>query len=540
MRNWAVFYNLRRWFFPRENTSIADHAIARSLFLRGLGVVYLIAILSWWVQAPLLVGKNGLIPAGDFLKQIDHLSSFEFPAIFRVIGASDWALHLVCGLGCVLALVLIVGILPGPALLGLWGIYLSLLNTGGPFMSFQWDILLVESGFLAIWFAPWRCLRMKWKTPPPLAISHRVVLIFFWFLIAKLMFFSGWVKLAWAGPEYPEWSPDYTAMMFHYFTQPIPTWTAWWMHQLPAGVQKFSLWPMYFVELVLPFFVIAGPRCRQIAAIGFAGLMLLIATTGNYTYFNFLSVVLCIPLIADRFWPRRLLKLAGLDAEVKGHEKVGNESTVSDRQPNPVASWTGFGIRMLPLFVIAALNLQTVLSDLHRAPNPAIKADLTPHFLDDFSGELGAWRLVSGYGLFRTMTTTRPEIILEGSQNGITWQAYDFKWKPDRLDERPRFVAPHQPRVAWQLWFAALEQGYHPQSRNAGWISQLVTKLLEGDESVQALFRANPFPDEAPRYIRARLFDYEFTTIAEKRRSGAWWKRKKERVFLPPVSKRSP
>ncbi len=529
-----VFQSIYHWFFPKESASLAHHSIARMLFLRGLGVIYLIAILSWWVQVHLLVGENGLVPASSFLAQIDgQVGFFDYPTLFRITGASDLAIHFTCAIGCILAISLIAGFFPGPALAGLWILYLSFLNTGSVFMSFQWDILLLETGFLAIWFAPWRLLSLGWKTPVPLGTSHRVVLIFFWVLIAKLMFFSGWVKLAWAGPNYPEWSPNHTAMSFHYFTQPLPTWTAWWAHQLPEGIQKFSLWPMYLVELVLPFFIFLGPRCRQIAAIGFTGLMVLISLTGNYTYFNWLTIVLCIPLIPDRFWPRRIFE----KLKISFHEP-----TLLVRRTNPVGSkigWVGFGIRTLPLLVIALLNFQSVFSDLRNAPNPVTTIDFTPEVLDSFSQKVGGWHLVSGYGLFRTMTTTRPEIIVEGSRDGQLWTAYDFKWKTDRFDEKPRFVAPHQPRVAWQLWFAALEQGYSPRGRNAGWISNLVMKLLKGDEAVQVLFYENPFPNTPPKYIRMRQFDYEFTTREERRKSGDWWKRYRARNFLSPVSLRS-
>ncbi|NNE91042.1 MAG: lipase maturation factor family protein [Verrucomicrobiales bacterium] len=516
---------LSRWFFP-ENSTSEQHAVGRMLFLRGIAVIYLIAIISWWVQADLLVGKNGLVPADSFIGRLHDsgVSFFEYP----VVGTN---FHLLCAVGCVLAICVLAGFFSGPALAFLWLIYLSLLNTGGVFMSFQWDILLLETGFLAIFLAPWRRIRLSWQNPAPLEpLGQQVMLWLCWVLIAKLMFFSGWVKVAWAGDQYPEWWPDHTAMTYHYFTQPLPTWTAWWMHQLPAWFQQFSLWPMYFVELVLPFFVIFGPRMRRVAAIGFTGLMVLILLTGNYTYFNWLTIVLCFPLVADCLWPGRLLRWLRI-------RKI--DLTGSVRRTYPVGSIWGVVARAPTILLIGWLNFYTILTDLHRAPNPVLKSDFTPDFLKQVAEKTGPWRLVSGYGLFRTMTTDRPEIVLEGSYDGFSWKEYDFRWKPDKLDARPRFVAPHQPRVAWQMWFFALERGYHPQSRNSGWFSSIVTKLLQGEESVQAFFVENPFPhDPPPRFIRARLYAYEFTTIAEKRETGDWWKRTFVREFLPPVSLR--
>lgn len=505
------------------------HRIGRSLFLRGLGVVYLVAIGSWWSQLGILVGEAGLVPADAFLRlaqghfgNLEKSPFFSLPTLFWLTGAKDFILHLCCFAGCVLALLAIWGRLVGPALAGLWVLYLSLVNTGGVFMSFQWDILLLETGFLALFFCRWGW-RMSWSDPPPLTTVNRVALVLLWFLAAKLMFFSGWVKLAWASPESPEWWPEATAMTYHYMTQPIPTWTAWWMHQLPPWFHKASLVPMYFIELVLPFAVAFGRWGRLAAATGFSGLMLLILLTGNFTYFNWLTIVLCLPLLHDRFWPggfRRFLRLSS--------------APVLPVMPGRRVS-AGMVLAVPGLLALVLLNLQTVLQDFHRAPRPLLRADLCPDWLDRIASGLQPFHLVSGYGLFRTMTTTRPEIVVEGSEDGLSWLAYDFSWKVDAIDERPRFVAPHQPRVAWQFWFAALEGRFDPRSRNAGWIEALVLKLLTGEESVKPLLEHDPFPHKPPKLVRARLMRYEFTTVAERRKTGDWWKRVVIGEYLPEV-----
>ena len=186
-------------------------------------------------------------------------------------------------------------------------------------------------------------------------------------------------------------------------------------------------------------------------------------------------------------------------------------------------------------------------NDLHRVSllsyleNPALpwthlERDATPEWMDSLQSELSPLHLVSGYGLFRTMTTERPEIVIEGSADGREWKEYSVRWKADRLDERPRFVAPHQPRVAWQFWFAALERQYHPASRNATWMSRLFRGLLNHESRVQALFDHNPFPDRPPKFIRARLYEYEFTTRTERKESGNWWKRTPAGEYLPPIT----
>jgi hypothetical protein len=521
-------------FPPRLTFFTSDtsrHRIGRSLFLRGLGLIYLVAIASWWTQVVLLVGEDGLEPAGrllDFLRDrlgAENRSLFlSLPTLFWITGASDAVLHGTCFSGCVLAALVVCGRLTGPALAGLWMIYLSLVNTGGVFMSFQWDILLLEAGLLALFLGPWS-LKSPWRDPPPLTPVNRIALVFAWFLIAKLMFFSGWVKLAWASEASPEWWPDGTAMTFHYMTQPIPNAAAWWMHQLPDWFHKASLRPMYFVELVLPFAVFLGRRARLAAALGFAGLMGLILLTGNYTYFNWLTIVLCLPLVHDGLWPRWLTRILRI-------HPGANEAPWSRK-----ATIIRLAVAAPALLGIGLLNLRIVLHDLHEAPKPFLASDLVPSWLDGFAGALAPFHPASGYGLFRTMTTQRPEIIVEGSADGTNWLAYDFAWKVDEIGARPRLVAPHQPRVAWQFWFAALEGRFDYRSRNAAWFERVVLKLFRGDAAVKGLLVHDPFPDDPPRFLRARLMRYEFTTPSERRETGHWWKRTVLGEYLPEVAR---
>jgi len=534
---------LIRWLYPDY-----EYRTGRALFFRGLGLIYLVAILSWWVQAEALIGKGGLIPVEEYLDQAGEYLHIEgknrpwnLPTLFW-ISHSDGFIHFVCAIGTLLALAVIAGLATGPCLLGLWIVYLSLVSTGNVFMSFQWDILLLETGVLAILLAPWSVVRMRWRNPPPLGWGETIALWLCWFLIAKLMFQSGWVKLAWATPRQPEWWPDHTAMTFHYMTQPIPTWTAWWMHQLPAWFHHASIWPMYFVELVLPVFVFLGARFRLIAAIGFAALMILILATGNYAYFNWLTIVLCLPLVADRYWQR----LAALGCRWLRKEpppaKAPADAPGFD-EPQEIVSISARG---LPLALIVGLNAVVCFGDWYRVsrqiPRPTLpwthlSWDPVPDFAKRFAYSISQFHLVNGYGLFRTMTVERPEIVIEGSRDGVRWETYDVRWKPDQLHDRPRFVAPHQPRVAWQFWFAALEQRYQPRGRNSRWFSNLVVGLMENDPNALSFFNGNPFSNSPPTMIRAKLYRYEFTTREERRRTGDWWKRTAAGDYLPVVTK---
>jgi lipase maturation factor 1 len=535
-------------------TPSSAHALSRALYLRALGAIYLIATLSWWVQAPGLVGSDGLLPMDAFLSAAkSSLQSQDrglwtsVPTLFW-LGAGDVMLHLVCGCGALFALLVVFGFFTGPSLLIAWFCYLSLVGTGGVFMSFQWDILLLEAGALGVLFSPWRAVRIQLRRPPPLFLPERWALFLQWMLAAKLMFQSGWVKLAWASPANPEWWPDGTAMTFHYFTQPLPNALAWWMHQAPPGFHVFSLWPMYIAELLCPLLVIFGNRARLVSAAGFSLLMLLVLLTGNYTYFNLLSMVLCIPLVADRWWEPASSRVRSW---VRLRQKKKTSSTELPQPASrlsPCSPYAHLALRCWrapAILILGLLTVCVVMRDFYRASqsvrDPAlpwshIQKDHTPTWGADLLRATQSFHLVNGYGLFRTMTTSRPEIVLEGSADGIEWQEYVLAWKPGPLDVRPRQIAPHQPRLAWQCWFAALEWRYNPQSWNAPWFSALVIKLLNNDYAALQYFDHNPFPNAPPRYLRAQLYLYEFTTPAQRRETGHWWTRSAAGMYLPIVS----
>ncbi len=501
-------------------------AISRSLLVRGLALVYFVAVLSWWVQMQGLVGSDGLLPAADYLEQVKSYASNKgesafllAPSVF-LISSSDFVLHAACLLALVIAVMVAAGFLQGQGLAMLWLLYLSLVTTGGAFMSFQWDMLLLEVGFLAIWLAPWK-LKASWRAPDPNVPRWSWWLVRW--LLFRLMFFAGYVKLTSGDSSW--W--DGTAMLFHYETQPLPPWTAWWMQQLPDGFNQFTCWPMLVVELIFPFFIFMGKHLRLVAAIGISGLMLLIMATGNYTYFNGLTIVLCFSLVEDQFWPAWFLKKIRMEQPVQG---------VRSDLPKSGWIWSVMSLRGLVGVMLLLLSLTVVGGQL--VDGKTLKKNPMPEWTSQLYSKIAPFRSMGAYGLFRVMTKQRPEIIFEGSRDGRRWEQYRLKYKPGKLDKRPRFVAPHQPRLDWQLWFAALEGQYHPQSRNAGWMNALMLGLLEGSPQVLDFFEYQPFRDRPPKYVRAKLYLYEFTTMQERRESGRWWKRKPRDLYFPEIRKR--
>jgi len=498
--------------------------LIRRLFLVGLGLVYAVAFVSLWVQIHGLVGPHGIVPAQTLLDVVDaRLGAarlWRLPTLAWITGASDGALDVLCGGGTIAATLLALGVATPLAAIAAWVLYLSLYQLGQEFLSFQWDILLLEAGFLAIFATPlaWTPRSPRWRSAPDPLIVWLLIL-----LIAKLMFLSGVVKLSSGDPTWR----DLTALSYHYETTCLPTWTGWYMHALPLGFHKASAAMMFAIELLLPFAAFGPRRLRLVSAAAFVGLMVFIAATGNYGFFNLLAIVLCLPLFDDSIL-RHAMKRRGRERQPGGTfagngsasalDYAGAAVTAADR----AATWP----RLVTLPVASVVLLLT--------PMPLVRAMRLHVGLPDALVHLyelqEPFHLVNGYGLFATMTTERPEIVVEGSDDGDTWRTYEFRWKPGDPLRRPEFVQPHMPRLDWQMWFAALGS-----PRSSRWFLAFCERLLEGVPPVLALLRTNPFPTAPPRYLRATLYDYHFTTPDERRATGAWWTRRPLRPYIPTL-----
>jgi hypothetical protein len=485
------------------------------MFLRGLGIVYLAAFGSITAQVDGLIGARGILPAAEYLERAQEvlgprLSTYwRLPTLFW-LDASDRALHVLCWGGVLLSAALAAGLLPAFCTVLLWLFYLSIVVVGQVFLGYQWDSLLLETGLLAMLLVPWGVWLGRAKDEP----WWLSVWLLRW-LVFRLMWLSGFVKLASHDPTWLEWK----ALDYHYETQPLPTWTSWYIHQMPSWFRWLSLAFMFYGELIAPWFMFCP---RPLRLVGFASmvlLQLLIAATGNYGFFNLLAIVICLSLLDDRdwnwvarwtrMWPRR-------DAP-DGVEANGAGA--------PWPSWRKGIAGVLGVTLFVATLGQTAERVWPESMIPAVL---------DFPG-VGAWleplRSTNTYGLFAVMTTKRPEIIIEGSDDGADWKAYRFRWKPGELDRRPWFTTPHLPRLDWQLWFAALAG----DCRSQPWFIRFEQRLLEGAPEVLGLLRENPFPARPPRYVRARLYEYTFTS----RGATDWWKAEDEGLFCPPVALRS-
>jgi predicted DCC family thiol-disulfide oxidoreductase YuxK len=490
---------------------------ARRWFLRALGLTYLIAFVSLWVQVDGLVGNNGVSPLNQFLPAVYERfgrSAYSLLPTLCWFDSSNGFLHFLCCGGVVLSLLLILGIAPALSLVVLFVFYLSLTIAGQTFLSFQWDILLLETGFLSIFLAPWRLWprELMWLLRPPNAATpvSRSALFLLKFLLFKLMLMSGVVKLT-SGDDC-WWT--LTALDYHYWSQPLPTVFAWWADKSPEWFKHFSVAFCLVVEIIAPFFIWAPRRPRLIAAGLMIFLQIVIAVTGNYCFFNLLTIALCLLLIDDSV--ARALRAAP-------HKRTKNVSAAF-RTAEPLQDRLCSYAAIAVVIVTFPINAWLIFS--------AFKPHLEwPRPLIAIYGRLEPFRIVNGYGLFRVMTKERGEIVIEGSADGIEWLPYEFKWKPGDVMRTLGWCAPHQPRLDWQMWFAALGS-----YRENPWFGRLIVRLLEGSRDVSRLLAKNPFSHEPPRYIRAMFYRYRFTTLRERSETGAWWKREELREYLPTVS----
>ena len=462
------------------------YTLAINLFLKLLAITYFAAFVSFGVQAKGLIGKNGILPLAeyiDLLKNKLNQSFWSNPSIFWFKN-SDFVISVVWIVGSLAAVGLFFGFYTRLMLVVCFVMYLSIVNGGQDFMSFQWDILLLEVGFISIFISP----------------SSSIIIYLFWFVLFKLMFMSGLVKLL-SGDK--TWR-DLSALCYHYLTQPLPTRLAWHIHKLPKSIHKFSTGAMFAIELIIPFLFFVPGEIQAVAGLVVLLLMTLITLTGNYNIFTFLTASLTVFLF--------------------------NNQLLLEYLPNQLIAWLRepviFGDIFLNTYLIPVVSIFVVLISIIYAV-AKIRKDLPTYLLNVLRG-VSSLKIVNTYGLFAVMTRPRYEIIIEGSMDGENWEEYKFKYKPDDLDNPPRWVQPHQPRVDWQMWFAALSKFDHQS-----WFKSFIVKLFEGSGDVISLIKKAPF--EQPKYLRAKKYKYEFTSIKEKKKTGNWWRREEVGMHMPSM-----
>jgi hypothetical protein len=513
------------------------------LFLRMLGLIYLVAFVSFYAQSAGLVGDHGLIPLKLYFDGIKSQPNLGWLDRFLAAPSLLWlspdstGLNAIMDVGIVCSILVMMGFVTGWALLGCVIAYASLRGGVPIFLNFQWDILLVESGLVALLIAPWGFWQKPMAPREPPAVGRWAL----WWLLFKLMVMSGLVKLLWndGGPAptdagwlrhflstitgvpigHNAWL-DGTALQYHYFTQPIPAATSWWFSHRPDWFQSASLGVCMFIELVVPFFFFGPRRVRHMAAVLQIFLQVMFLVSGNYGFFNLLTIVLCLPLLDDTFWPARVrsfINRGTMSAQSLRFAKLRSAGNIL----RAVAA--GF------ILLVGLVQFRETWQDRTGAPPKGwTNLDDAP-LLDRTALRVQQTGFISSYGLFRVMTTERPELVIEGSDDGKTWKSYEFVWKPGDPMREPTFTTPHMPRLDWQMWFGALQVYYNHSLPD--WLPILCGQLREGNPNVLALLDQNPFPKAPPKIIRVVVYLYRFTTPEERAKTGAWWTRTQMGVF---------
>jgi len=470
------------------DTEVSYRLVAH-LFLRLLGIIYLIAFVSLGLQIEGLAGSAGILPFSEELSYLESTSGieryFQVPTLFWFT-AADWALTGAAIAGAIVSMLIIFGRCSRLALLAAFVLYLSLYHAGQLFTNFQWDGLLLETGFLAIFLTP----------------RSRVVIFLFRWLLFRLRFMSGISKLSMHDPT---WS-GLTALNHYFEVQPLPGPFAWYAHHLPDWLLRVGTASTLFVEILVPFMMFLPRRWRFLAAWITILWQLLIILTSNHNWFNFLTIALCLFLFDDQAL-RRILP-------------TPLRKTFGEKIPAATSGITASGIaaRLAAMLIV-------FISAVHLWELGTMQP--SSGFIGSVLNYAEAFRVVNKYHVFPTMKTERIELEILGSQDGQEWKPYRFRYKPDDIHKAPGIIIPHQPRLDWQMWFVTMHPNYLP------WFHRFLQSLLDNSPAVTALLAHNPFPDQPPRYLRVDAYRYRFSDNSLRDKTGQWWQREALGPFQP-------
>jgi hypothetical protein len=457
--------------------------LTRFCFQRALGGIYLIAFQIAANQFIPLLGERGLQPVRRFLR---YARFQRTPSLFwincsdRFITVTIWcgiALSTFAVLGWSESFGLVVSMLTWALL---WMIYLSLVNVGQAFYGFGWETMLTETGFLAIFLG-------SSDTRAPVVVMWLIIWVLF-----RTMFGAGMIKLR----SDPCWR-DLTCLFYHYETQPLPNPLSWYLHRSPQWAHKAGVLFTHFAQLLVPWFYFApAPLCYWAGGLTILFQITLILS-GNLSWLNYITIVLCIPCFDDRLLTRIV------------------------HVPHSMPANMG----VLHAIAVGVLTVIVLALSWRPARNLFSRRQL-------MNASFETLHLVNTYGAFGAVTRERFEVVIKGTNAEVPdanaeWHEYEFKGKPGDVNRHPCIVSPYHWRLDWQMWFAAMSAPeFHP------WIFTLVQRLLEREERILRLFARNPFPNAPPKFIRADWYRYQFTKPGDR----GWWARTYAGEYLPPIT----
>src|SRR5579862_3824253 len=507
-----------RWLFdPRHGAT--NQFLPRWLFLRAMGLIYFSAFFSLLFQIRGLIGPDGVLPASEYLDAVAKSAAaarfWYAPTVFW-FSTSSHMLMAVCWVGLAASLLVVFNILPRASLFVCFLSFLSFVAASGEFSGYQSDGMLLEAGFIVLFLAPMGFRPGLGSMQPPMRAGI-FLLLWEWF---RIYFESGIAKIASGDPEWRH----FTAMDEYYQNGPLPTWIGWYMQHLPHWFHAATAGATLVLELGIVWMLFLPRRWKIVCFFIVTAWQIPVILTANYTFLNYLVLVLGVLLLDDRFL-ERILPTSWTSRLSPAHNTLATQQELAPenarRSLHPLSSLKLALTSVMLLWIFYATTAQLIWMLRPRLPMPVAPV-----------AALDPFRIANRYGLFAVMTRGRYEIEFQGSSDGQNWRTYSFRYKPQDVNQRPRIYAPYQPRFDWNLWFASL----------GTWRDNLLVvsteeRLLANDPSVLALFAGNPFPSGPPTEVRAIIWQYWFTSMAEKSSTGAWWRRELIGLYAPVLER---
>jgi hypothetical protein len=513
-----------RWLFASEQGA-STRLISRWLFLRALGLIYFSAFYALLFQIRGLIGPQGILPASDYLQAIGRssLAQLRFwyvPSLLWVSTASTMLMAIVW-IGLIASILLVLNLWPRTQLAICFICLLSFVAAAQDFSAYQSDGMLLEAGFISLFFVP-PGLRPGLGSLHPPSRASLFLLQWEWF---RIYFESGLVKLA-SGDL--QWR-NFTAMDEYYQNGPLPTWIGWYLQHLPHWFHAGTVLATLVMELSL-IWMFLFPRRFRIALFYIVTFWQLgVIATANYAFLNYLVLAMGVLIVDDRFllkvilarWRSRIEPQLAPSAPPNEKPSLEPLGILHAQLRRRVAALKIASAAVILTWIFYATTVEMILIFAPRFPFPMVPVIVLEPF-----------RIANQYGLFAVMTRVRYEIEFQGTSDGQTWTPYRFQYKPQALNEAPGIYAPYQPRFDWNLWFASLASW-----RNNLFVPKTEVRLLENDRDVLRLFAENPFAQAPPKQVRAVLWQYWFTTMAEKRATGNWWRRQLIGIYAPTLER---
>lgn len=485
------------------------------MFLRALGAIYFSAFFSLVFQIRGLIGPEGILPAGPYLQAVAHTfghwQRLWYSPTMLWVSSGPAMLNALCWIGMAASVLLLLNLWPRGMLAVCFVCFLSFVAAAQDFSSYQSDGMLLEAGFISLFFAPPGFRPGLGRTHPPSRASQ-FLLQWEWF---RIYFESGMTKILSGDPEWR----NFTAMDEYYQNGPLPTWIGWYVQHLPHWFHAATVYATLAMELGVVWMFFLPRRWRIVCFFIVTPWEIGVILTANYTFLNYLVLALGVLLLDDRFLQRLVPAKWTSDAAALDPNKTRSmQMKPWDEWLRRTCSAMALATKTVMLsWIFYATTAEMLVS--YRLPTFPIVA-------------LEPFRIANRYGLFAVMTRGRYEIEFQGSDDGHNWKPYHFRYKPQELNQPPRIYAPYQPRFDWNLWFASLGSW-----REYPIVPNTEVRLLSNDRDVLELFADNPFPQAPPHQIRTLIWQYWFTSMAEKRQTGRWWRRQLLGRYAPTLEK---